>query len=239
MHLWPKITVFLCIYSAQWWMISWGPCTVNRSWMSFSNLSSSILTGRWKQCWHVWHTLPSWGWTQPAWTGCVQDKIKPVKRLFQSPFGLVVVHLLCIFPCIALWTDDHGFQVSSLPLSPAKRFAAHLLQPHRHCQGVCKRHSCDRKSSGRDTQEDYWGIFNYWIQRDNSFLLSTFLLSVLTWVAFCCSCFQFYSSLSEGEFQLLRQTLLIFFQDMHIRVSSPPFAFCLLPFALHSIRVSL
>ncbi|XP_072227336.1 protein OSCP1a [Leuresthes tenuis] len=28
-----------------------------------------------------------------------------------------------------------------------------------------------------------------------------------------------YSSLSEGEFQLLRQTLLIFFQDMHIRVS--------------------
>ncbi|KAM6899709.1 protein OSCP1a [Xenentodon cancila] len=28
-----------------------------------------------------------------------------------------------------------------------------------------------------------------------------------------------YSPLSEGEFQLLRQTLLIFFQDMHIRVS--------------------
>ncbi|KAM4539896.1 protein OSCP1a [Odontesthes bonariensis] len=28
-----------------------------------------------------------------------------------------------------------------------------------------------------------------------------------------------YSSLSDGEFQLLRQTLLIFFQDMHIRVS--------------------
>ncbi|XP_008303703.1 protein OSCP1-like [Stegastes partitus] len=28
-----------------------------------------------------------------------------------------------------------------------------------------------------------------------------------------------YSSLSAGEFQLLRQTLLIFFQDMHIRVS--------------------
>ncbi|XP_042290472.1 protein OSCP1a isoform X1 [Thunnus maccoyii] len=28
-----------------------------------------------------------------------------------------------------------------------------------------------------------------------------------------------YSLLSEGEFQLLRQTLLIFFQDMHIRVS--------------------
>ncbi|MEQ2278134.1 Protein oscp1, partial [Xenotaenia resolanae] len=28
-----------------------------------------------------------------------------------------------------------------------------------------------------------------------------------------------YSSLSEGQFQLLRQTLLIFFQDMHIRVS--------------------
>ncbi|GAA6233215.1 protein OSCP1-like [Lates japonicus] len=28
-----------------------------------------------------------------------------------------------------------------------------------------------------------------------------------------------YSSLSEGELQLLRQTLLIFFQDMHIRVS--------------------
>ncbi|KAK1880471.1 Protein OSCP1 [Dissostichus eleginoides] len=28
-----------------------------------------------------------------------------------------------------------------------------------------------------------------------------------------------YSSLPEGEFQLLRQTLLIFFQDMHIRVS--------------------
>ncbi|XP_041811726.1 protein OSCP1a [Chelmon rostratus] len=28
-----------------------------------------------------------------------------------------------------------------------------------------------------------------------------------------------YSSLSEGEFQLLRQTLLIFFQDMHVRVS--------------------
>ncbi|XP_030597260.1 protein OSCP1a isoform X1 [Archocentrus centrarchus] len=28
-----------------------------------------------------------------------------------------------------------------------------------------------------------------------------------------------YSSLSEGQFQLLRQTLLIFFQDMHVRVS--------------------
>ncbi|KAJ4928367.1 hypothetical protein JOQ06_016159 [Pogonophryne albipinna] len=28
-----------------------------------------------------------------------------------------------------------------------------------------------------------------------------------------------YSSLPEGEFQLLRQTLLIFFQDMHVRVS--------------------
>ncbi|XP_042363145.1 protein OSCP1a [Plectropomus leopardus] len=28
-----------------------------------------------------------------------------------------------------------------------------------------------------------------------------------------------YTSLSEGEFQLLRQTLLIFFQDMHVRVS--------------------
>ncbi|KAG8005370.1 Protein OSCP1, partial [Nibea albiflora] len=28
-----------------------------------------------------------------------------------------------------------------------------------------------------------------------------------------------YSCLSEGEFQLLRQTLLIFFQDMHVRVS--------------------
>uniref|UniRef100_A0A668T389 Organic solute carrier partner 1a n=2 Tax=Oreochromis aureus TaxID=47969 RepID=A0A668T389_OREAU len=28
-----------------------------------------------------------------------------------------------------------------------------------------------------------------------------------------------YSSLSEGELQLLRQTLLIFFQDMHVRVS--------------------
>ncbi|KAI3358790.1 hypothetical protein L3Q82_015187 [Scortum barcoo] len=28
-----------------------------------------------------------------------------------------------------------------------------------------------------------------------------------------------YASLSEGEFQLLRQTLLIFFQDMHIRVA--------------------
>ncbi|XP_026206051.1 protein OSCP1a [Anabas testudineus] len=28
-----------------------------------------------------------------------------------------------------------------------------------------------------------------------------------------------YSSLSEGEFQLLRQTLLIFFQDLHVRVS--------------------
>lgn len=31
---------------------------------------------------------------------------------------------------------------------------------------------------------------------------------------------QVYSSLSEGEFQLLRQTLLIFFQDMNVRVSS-------------------
>lgn len=28
-----------------------------------------------------------------------------------------------------------------------------------------------------------------------------------------------YTSLSHGEFQLIRQTLLIFFQDMHIRVS--------------------
>ncbi|TKS88178.1 Protein OSCP1 [Collichthys lucidus] len=28
-----------------------------------------------------------------------------------------------------------------------------------------------------------------------------------------------YSCLSEGEFQLLRQTLLVFFQDMHVRVS--------------------
>ncbi|XP_068432145.1 protein OSCP1a [Clinocottus analis] len=30
---------------------------------------------------------------------------------------------------------------------------------------------------------------------------------------------EMYSSLPEGEFQLLRQTLLIFFQDMHVRVS--------------------
>lgn len=30
--------------------------------------------------------------------------------------------------------------------------------------------------------------------------------------------FQTYSCLSDGEFQLIRQTLLIFFQDMHIRV---------------------
>uniref|UniRef100_A0A8C3AZV1 Organic solute carrier partner 1a n=1 Tax=Cyclopterus lumpus TaxID=8103 RepID=A0A8C3AZV1_CYCLU len=30
---------------------------------------------------------------------------------------------------------------------------------------------------------------------------------------------EIYSSLAEGDFQLLRQTLLIFFQDMHIRVS--------------------
>lgn len=30
--------------------------------------------------------------------------------------------------------------------------------------------------------------------------------------------FQTYSCLSAGEFQLIRQTLLIFFQDMHIRV---------------------
>ncbi|XP_022613103.1 protein OSCP1-like isoform X1 [Seriola dumerili] len=30
---------------------------------------------------------------------------------------------------------------------------------------------------------------------------------------------EIYSSLSDGEFQLLRQTLLIFFQDMHVRVS--------------------
>ncbi|KAF3707224.1 Protein OSCP1 [Channa argus] len=30
---------------------------------------------------------------------------------------------------------------------------------------------------------------------------------------------EIYSSLSEGEFQLLRQTLLIFVQDMHVRVS--------------------
>lgn len=30
---------------------------------------------------------------------------------------------------------------------------------------------------------------------------------------------QIYSSLSAGEIQLIRQTLLIFFQDMHIRVS--------------------
>ncbi|XP_032390795.1 protein OSCP1a isoform X2 [Etheostoma spectabile] len=30
---------------------------------------------------------------------------------------------------------------------------------------------------------------------------------------------EIYSSLPEGEFQLLRQTLLIFFQDMHVRVS--------------------
>ncbi|NXB31947.1 OSCP1 protein, partial [Eulacestoma nigropectus] len=31
--------------------------------------------------------------------------------------------------------------------------------------------------------------------------------------------FQTYNCLSDGEFQLIRQTLLIFFQDMHIRVS--------------------
>lgn len=30
--------------------------------------------------------------------------------------------------------------------------------------------------------------------------------------------FQTYNCLSDGEFQLIRQTLLIFFQDMHIRV---------------------
>ena len=29
---------------------------------------------------------------------------------------------------------------------------------------------------------------------------------------------QIYTPLSSGEFQLIRQTLLIFFQDMHIRV---------------------
>lgn len=33
------------------------------------------------------------------------------------------------------------------------------------------------------------------------------------------STFQIYTPLSCGEFQLIRQTLLIFFQDMHIRVS--------------------
>lgn len=31
--------------------------------------------------------------------------------------------------------------------------------------------------------------------------------------------FQTFGSLSNGEFQLIRQTLLNFFQDMHIRVS--------------------
>ncbi|XP_051921928.1 protein OSCP1 isoform X3 [Hippocampus zosterae] len=33
------------------------------------------------------------------------------------------------------------------------------------------------------------------------------------------SSFQMYTPLASGEFQLIRQTLLIFFQDMHIRVS--------------------
>lgn len=37
------------------------------------------------------------------------------------------------------------------------------------------------------------------------------LLSALPW--------QTYGSLSAGEFQLIRQMLLIFFQDLHIRVS--------------------
>lgn len=40
---------------------------------------------------------------------------------------------------------------------------------------------------------------------------SGMLLSALPW--------QTYGSLSAGEFQLIRQMLLIFFQDLHIRVS--------------------
>jgi hypothetical protein len=34
------------------------------------------------------------------------------------------------------------------------------------------------------------------------------------------SALQVYGKLSEGEFQLIRQTLLNFFQDLHIRVSA-------------------
>lgn len=34
--------------------------------------------------------------------------------------------------------------------------------------------------------------------------------------------FQMYAPMTSGDFQLIRQTLLIFFQDMHIRVSSLP-----------------
>lgn len=52
------------------------------------------------------------------------------------------------------------------------------------------------------------------------------LVSTFTWVGhgtlakpyMMVSLFQTYSCLSAGEFQLIRQTLLIFFQDMHIRV---------------------
>ena len=32
--------------------------------------------------------------------------------------------------------------------------------------------------------------------------------------------FQTYSNLTAGQFQIIRQTLLSFFQDMHIRVST-------------------
>lgn len=60
---------------------------------------------------------------------------------------------------------------------------------------------------------------------------------------------QVYSSLSEGEFQLLRQTLLIFFQDMNVRVScaqpsckdedTQPLLTCRQTAAFSSFQVSL
>lgn len=59
------------------------------------------------------------------------------------------------FPPVALRADGDGVQISSLPLSTAKRLAAHLVQSHRHHQGIRQRHSRGCEPSGRDTQEDY------------------------------------------------------------------------------------
>lgn len=136
-----------------------------------------------------------------------------MSRLFISAF---------FSPPVALWADDHGVQISSLSLSTAKRFAAHLLQSHRHHQGIRERHSRGREPGWRDAQEDHWGILiAVNVERSCSKLSVLFPRTVS---CLCSTSLQVYSSLSEGEFQLLRQTLLIFFQDMHVRVSSliPP-----------------
>ena len=88
--------------------------------------------------------------------------------------------------------------------------AAHLLQPPGRHQGAGQRHAGAGQPRGRGAQEGGGGAPT----RVGAFPRGLCEPSVLLP--------QVYSSLSEGELQLLRQTLLIFFQDMNVRVSYAP-----------------